>query len=1449
MTTIQLNRRFHEWREGAIDAPSYRWGLAFSGDLLTWNDLDARRRVVILAEAGSGKTVELVHRAQQLSAEGKFAFYTTVQDVAREGLDGALRAVERPRLDAWRRGEKPAWFFIDSVDDAKLDGIRLDKALRQLANGIVGHEGRAFIVLSGRHTDWEFARDAWRLQHELPIPPDEPREPPPSARTLIRRALHFEKRPDPTPQERPLIALMAPLDDKQVHLYVNGKGVGETHAFLGALRSGNLQEIARRPLDLDWLVLYWQANGHFGRFEAMVGASLRERLREPDPDRSRPDELSVERALSGLERIGAALVFGRKATVAIPDADASPPSDRDVLTIDAVLPDWRSSERHLLLSRPAFDPATFGRARLHNDNEGVVRGYLAARWLLRLRKTNLSARQLHDLLFAQSYGIDLVRPSVLETAAWLSLWDESVAREVIRRAPFLLFTAGDPSSLPVSTRAAVLQAFVAQIREGEEVPILDMSSLTRFAQADIVPVLRNLWGSDAQDAKIRSLLLRLVWLGALRDCADLAANAACGQFPDRSTLLTAGRALIAAGDYEQRRNYADYVKRNGATLPSAVVWDAVKSLFPKELGVDDLLEIYAVVNLQDKNWGGFNIEWEGASLVEGLSDAAGLARLIRGLMEAGGGELSQDEGKDSDKRRAVGPLLAVAAERLLGFACTPTELEAAIDSVLYLADRRVHRMGRHDGKTKDAIARLHETADRRRAAFWRAAERLSTSNVLGSKFLQTTWQMEFLGWPPGLRLDDVDWLLADGPSRSSLDEQRLAANAALEQWDRAGRPKEVMTRIEAAATGSAAMRAAISDWLHPPEESAELRRGEAELRDVQAKGKKQRADAEQSWVDFVESLRNDPEPLRDIRAPTESSVDPRLHNLWLLLREANRGGSRYAIDSVAPLAELAGSKAAAAFTSGMAQMWRAWRPTLQSARPFKERNLTATFDCLGIAAISIEAAKDPAWATKLTEEQAIRAAEYATLELNGFPSWLEALAERWPVAVQRVLAAEAASDLDNPEPNARYPILYFIDGAGEKIVDLLAGPIWQELQSRKELRPTPLGHILSIVRKGLAQDQQRQAYELAIERFRTVPDPQTAALYLGLACAIDGRGAVDALFAKLEVLSEAEKTAQVQWVLPQIFGSRFSLTPGGGVDLDLPTLERLVILAYRTVRVGDDRDRSNGRAFSPDERDDAQEARSSAFERLVQTPGRAAFDAILRFLDVPDFPVTASRLRALAHQRAATDSELTAWAGEEVFQFEQRAERAPKTTQELKLLAIQRLEDLQHDLIHGDFSQGATLSGLPDEPAVQVWMADRMRRSQGASYSIEREPEIVDEKQPDMVFTARATAARLPTEIKVAESCSVTELEGALVKQLCGQYLRADDSREGLLILVHQKPRAKGWKLQSGEYLQFAELVQRLRELAASIRRGSPDGPQPEIVVIDVSSCASPRSTRHCRTR
>jgi len=143
MTTIALDRRFFEWQEGRDPGRQALALRGFSDGSFGWPELLAKRRVVILAEAGSGKTEELMEQARLQTAAGKFALYATVQDVGRDGLVRAIRAADRVRLEAWRRTDEPGWFFIDSIDEAKLDHIRLERALRAIADAIIGVEGRA----------------------------------------------------------------------------------------------------------------------------------------------------------------------------------------------------------------------------------------------------------------------------------------------------------------------------------------------------------------------------------------------------------------------------------------------------------------------------------------------------------------------------------------------------------------------------------------------------------------------------------------------------------------------------------------------------------------------------------------------------------------------------------------------------------------------------------------------------------------------------------------------------------------------------------------------------------------------------------------------------------------------------------------------------------------------------------------------------------------------------------------------------------------------------------------------------------------------------------------------------------------------------------------------------------------------------------------------------------
>src|SRR5690349_20383303 len=130
MNFVDLNRYFVPIRkdqEAMLDA-GRGWGRKIAG-WLDWPELLKRRRVVLLAEASCGKSEEFRHQQQRLVAEGKPAFLVRIEDLADHGLDASLGPSEAAALNAWKTGATEGYFFLDSVDEARLNRKSFDTAL------------------------------------------------------------------------------------------------------------------------------------------------------------------------------------------------------------------------------------------------------------------------------------------------------------------------------------------------------------------------------------------------------------------------------------------------------------------------------------------------------------------------------------------------------------------------------------------------------------------------------------------------------------------------------------------------------------------------------------------------------------------------------------------------------------------------------------------------------------------------------------------------------------------------------------------------------------------------------------------------------------------------------------------------------------------------------------------------------------------------------------------------------------------------------------------------------------------------------------------------------------------------------------------------------------------------------------------------------------------------
>ena len=215
----------------------------------------------------------------------------------------------------------------------------------------------------------------------------------------------------------------------------------------------------------------------------------------------------------------------------------------------------------------------------------------------------------------------------------------------------------------------------------------------------------------------------------------------------------------------------------------------------------------------------------------------------------------------------------------------------------------------------------------------------------------------------------------------------------------------------------------------------------------------------------------------------------------------------------------------------------------------------------------------------------------------------------------------------------------------------------EELERRPQLPYTALVAMLRIISRGIRENRAGFT-ELAIDRFNSIGNVGIRAAYLAAAFAVDPAVATTALTRKLEALGPAGQTALVERFLCRVFGGGYYAAVFTPATLPFDSLERVVHIAFRTIRVAEDRDRASGGAYTPDERDYAEQARSAAFSQLARTPGRATFDALMRLAENSECPITPVQLREIARARAAEDSESFPWPPAEAIAFEQSHETA-----------------------------------------------------------------------------------------------------------------------------------------------------------------------------------------------
>jgi hypothetical protein len=531
---------------------TWGWSRAFG-----WADLLKSERVLIVSEAGAGKTYECRSQRDLLWEAGQAAFYVDLAALKENNFRDLLSAAEEARFEKWLSAQSDiATFFLDSIDELELTLGKFELALKRFGKAIAGHLGRARIVITTR----PIPVDQQVFRAQLPIPPkaEEGATPQSFADVAMRRTKKEDQNADAAPAWRN-VALM-PLSNEQILEMARIQGVSDPEALLADIRSRNAEEFARRPQDLIELCVDWNDNHRVRNHAAQVVHNIRTKLKART-DRAEKAPLDDTKALEGAKRLALAALLTRKLTIRYSaEADKGSASEA-ALEPAAVLPDWSVEERSTLLERPLFGFATYGRVRFHHRS---VVEFLAAERLDDRLEAGMSIKTVKRMLFADSpQGETVVRSSMKPVAAWLARRRTAIFSALCKIEPSLLLDYGDPGSLGTLQRTHVLRAYVDRYGRGDwrgmRTPPLQVH---RFATSCRQEDVARLWHSGVENPEVRSLLLNIIEAGRMDECADIAFERALNSKVSDDERLDAVDALVAIDD-KRLAGIVEKIERGG----------------------------------------------------------------------------------------------------------------------------------------------------------------------------------------------------------------------------------------------------------------------------------------------------------------------------------------------------------------------------------------------------------------------------------------------------------------------------------------------------------------------------------------------------------------------------------------------------------------------------------------------------------------------------------------------------------------------------------------------------------------------------------------------------------------------------------------------------------------------------------------------------------------------
>jgi hypothetical protein len=1413
---IKLNREFVEVPETEDEDEDFGFLIGFGfSNARTWEEIHKEYRTVILAAAGAGKSKELKTQAEILRDQGKISFFIKIEDIVGDFKD-AFEVGDEALLISWLDSNYEAWFFLDSVDEAKLkDPSAFSRALTRFANEIKRGTDRAHIVVSSRPYSWLSHVDRSLMNEKLFKP--KPHEGPDIQGTKLESSLVVYK--------------LMPLDEDRIRIFCNGRGVKDIDPLITQIDRMKLWSLAELPFDLDAIISRWKDKQSLESRFKLFKLNIQKRLSEAhNVVKAQKDPLNVAFARSGARRLAAAVVLTGISNIKTPD---SKEEDDKAIDAAAVLAEWEPDQVLSLLNRGIFNDIVFSSVRFRHQE---IKEILAAEWFIELLANRTDRFAIEDMFFKESYGEQIVAPKLRSLLPWIILEDTKIQDKVIRYFPEIIVEGGDPSHLDFSQRKSLLLKLVESIANGEDNYRNDNTSIARIANIDLSDDTKLLIKKYENNDDVIFYLGRLVWQGAMSDCLDLLAPIAEDISRPIHPRVACIRAIMSCGIEIQMVLLWQKILKGCSELPKELLLELIYWAPAKSKFVSLILESFIKLPLL-KRYRGTGLTREIIKFIAKCNED-----LVVKFIE-GAGKLIKEKPYLPDVECAISEKyawlinpLSAAIEKLViakhPFALNPLSLNI----MQKIPELKLRGSGDYYDSENDLNNLVSQWPELNDALYWSAAEQAAFGKKVDVEKAipdDTTFSIDDHFW----RFDEVSVfrLFEQTKVRSKIEEQCVAISTGHHVYLSENRSSIILSELTSVCSDNPTLSMFLKSLLHPSLSPEML---ESNIKTAERKRlREEKLDKESlERVASINTLKANPHLIINSLGSSKAEYSPIIVNLFHdIIVNQNPYTNSYDGGNWQDLIKKFGVEVAEAYRDAVITIWRNYSPSLQSESDEIGGTEPAQIK-LGLAGIEIESRENELFYSRLSTSEVIHILRYLPWGPSTLNPWFEQLYFNHPSESLAAVSKELIWELNNRQTSHGLPyILTKIVYNAPYIHADLAPVIYEWALNNSDQLNFHRKHCVRILINA-SYDVEKIA-DLATYQIQQSREHDYVSWWFAVLIDTRPNLGIPMFRGWLETLPKETASEAAQHCIVSLLGGDRFLESGPYIGLYKKAgyLQSLYILLNQFIPFKDYRARINDGGYMGGFRDDAEEAMGRIYRTLVELPGKESYLALKQL--AKDAPEAARvSMESKAYARAVEDGDTT-WSAGQVLQFHKSLNIIPKTHKQLFELTRRRLIELKNELERANDSPSRSWQLAEKESGVSLLLFNWLNKHCREQFVSAREPELANAQRMDIWVQNTFAKPPVPIELKVLDQgWSGPDLCERLRNQLVGDYLREEGASCGVMLLVSKELKStKRWTI-NGKKVSLKELGDALKAYWKEIQYQYPKIDEIEVIVIDLTT-------------